>query len=94
MEAVLLPGPHPVSVLGHQGAADGGVQGGETIGRGEEALPRPQQRAVQRTCSQEHRERRTLHMVFPVAVYQIQTAIKLLSTEEALRSSFYAEIIQ
>lgn len=41
MEGLLLPRPDPVPVLRHQGAADGGVQGGETVGGGEETLPRP-----------------------------------------------------
>lgn len=53
VEGVLLPGPDPVTVLRHQRATDGGVEGGQPVGRGQEALPGLEERAVQRTCGTE-----------------------------------------
>jgi len=49
VEGVLLPGPDPVTILRHQGATDGGVQGGQPVSRGQKTLPRLQDGAVQRT---------------------------------------------
>lgn len=46
MEGLFLPGPDPVPVLRNQGATHGRVQGGETVGGGEETLPRLQEGSI------------------------------------------------